>query len=199
MRYFRRYAAGLGGEGEHAYLKLYNFLCREPQADDTAIRAEFAGEAFLKQLPVAKNYLFHQILEALASFDRGKSTNLDLAERLVKVEILFRRRHYVAAAHQLVWARKQAKEMEMPAKELEVLRWEMRLVRTHGGTKMEEKLQDLQSQASSLMSKLKLEHELIGLHDKAFALLHRRAALTPEEARLLSQDLIQSPWLMPEQ
>jgi hypothetical protein len=169
-RYFRRFAQGLGGEGDRVYLRLYDFLASDPAGDDAAIRAHFAGEKFLHQLPVAKRYLHDLILDALRAFDRGKSPSLELADRLNKIELLFRRRLYKGARRQVQQMRKLADALDMPLWQLDTLRWDMRLVRALGEPDMPAQLAALHAEERQLLAAISLEAALLGCYDQAFVL-----------------------------
>ena len=169
-RYFRRFAQGVGGEGDRVYLRLYDFLASDPSGDDTAIRAHFAGEKFLHQLPVAKRYLQDLILDALRAYDRGKSPSLELADRLNKIELLFRRRLYKGARRQVQQVRKLADALDMPLWQLDIVRWDMRLVRALGEADMPAQLTALHAEEHRLHAAIAQEAALLDCYDQAFVL-----------------------------
>ena len=179
-RYFRRYGAGVGGEGERQYLRLYEFLANHQDPTDAAIRAHFEGEAFLRQLPVAKHYLLNLILDALRAYDQGKTPSLELTDRLDKIELLYRRRMFKGAAHQVLLARKLALALEQPAKMLELLRWDLRLVRHAAGKEMATRLQALHTEETHILQALQAEADMMRAYDQAYTLL-ASAGSTPRE------------------
>lgn len=67
-RYFRLYAQR-GGDGAN-HLSLFEVLAKDPQLADNDIRQRYGSEKWAANLPVTKNHLKHQILDALVHFGR---------------------------------------------------------------------------------------------------------------------------------
>ena len=194
-RYFRRFTQGLGGEGDRVYLRLYDFLASDPVGDDATVRTHFAGEKFLHQLPVAKRYLQDLILDALRAFDKGKSPGLELADRLDKIELLFRRRQFPAAERQVQQARKLVAALDQPLRQLDVVRWEMRLVRVGDPSALPERLAALHTEERALLTAIATESALMDCYDQGFALTTQQGRMDKAVLQQAVQRLEQAPIL----
>lgn len=194
-RYFRRFAQGLGGEGDRVYLRLYDFLATDPVGDDTAVRAHFAGEKFLHQLPVAKRYLQDLILDALRAFDKGKSPGLELSDRLDQIELLFRRRLYKGAERQAQQARKLAVALDQPLKLLDILRWEMRIARVGSQPEIPGRLEVLHADERAVLATIATEAALLECYDTAFALTTQAGTGDRAQLKAAAEALDRTPVL----
>lgn len=67
-RYFRLYAQRSGDGANH--LSLFEVLAKDPSLTDNDIRERHGSEKWAANLPVTKNHLKHQILDALVHFGR---------------------------------------------------------------------------------------------------------------------------------
>ena len=94
-RYFR-VQASRSGESEKKYLDLFDTIARQKVYDEEKIREEYAGEAFLRQLPATKNYLYRAILRSLREYRRGRTERV--SEILENAEILAERGLFRQAA-----------------------------------------------------------------------------------------------------
>lgn len=67
-RYFRLYAQRSGDGANH--LSLFEVLIKDPSLTDNDMRQRYDAEKWAANLPVTKNHLKHQILDALVHFGR---------------------------------------------------------------------------------------------------------------------------------
>jgi hypothetical protein len=88
-RYFKLYATSIGGKENSAYMRLFNAIDGMTRYNEELLKEKFKKEAFVKQLSVAKNYLFYVILKSLAlsSIESNKQTELYLS--VMQIEILY--------------------------------------------------------------------------------------------------------------
>ncbi|MEW6469121.1 MAG: hypothetical protein AB1458_09365 [Bacteroidota bacterium] len=63
--YFKKFSKLHVREGKNNYMRLFEAIDRQERYDERALLREFSNEQFVKQFPVAKNYLFNLILKAL--------------------------------------------------------------------------------------------------------------------------------------
>lgn len=63
--YFKKFSRLHVREGKNNYMRLSEAIDAQENYDEQALLREFSNEQFVKQFPVAKNYLFNLILKAL--------------------------------------------------------------------------------------------------------------------------------------
>jgi hypothetical protein len=125
--YFRKFSSGHGKGRERAYLKLFTFLARQEQYDEKKVRAHFRDERFTRQLAVAQDYLFNQILKSLESYHQG--VDAGLCSQLHRISILFEKGLYDTCLRMVQRAQRTAEKYERHHYLLELLNWEVELAR----------------------------------------------------------------------
>lgn len=85
-RYFKLLSGTTGGEKN--YLRLFDAIDRQTTYDEEAIREQFGNERFTRQLHVAKNYLYDQIMRTLRSYHDEGTPAITAKTMLHNVEIL---------------------------------------------------------------------------------------------------------------
>src|ERR1044072_3299219 len=123
-RYFRLYAGSAGAN----YLRLFDFIEKQKEPDDDAVKKQFKNEKFIRQLHVVKIYLSDLILESLRIYHRGHSSFSDVLDLLREVEILHGKELYDLALQKLAKAEQLAMRYERIALLLEVLAWKRKLL-----------------------------------------------------------------------
>ena len=88
-RYFKLFVAST--QGDKNYLRLFDYIDRQEQDDEKAIKKHFASEKFTRQLHVTKIYLFKLILKSLRNYHQKISIDAEIKDLLRDVEILFRK------------------------------------------------------------------------------------------------------------
>lgn len=86
-RYFKLQASFYGSEKK--YLLLFDAIDAQAQYDEDALREQFKGEKFIRQLNVAKRYLYEQILKSLRINHTDASARAQILELMRNVEILY--------------------------------------------------------------------------------------------------------------
>lgn len=72
-RYFKLHAGRHVIGTQNKYVLLFDAIEKQQQYDEAALKAQFQGEAFTRQFHVAKNYLYHLILDSLRNYHESKS------------------------------------------------------------------------------------------------------------------------------
>lgn len=90
--YFKKYSRSKSAlkKGEN-YLKLFNALNESEVYDEKYLKKIFANEKFIRQLGVAKNYLYELILESLVSFHSESNGDIMTGNMFNKFYVLFAR------------------------------------------------------------------------------------------------------------
>ena len=121
-RYFKLSASPQ--KGEKNYLRLFDAIDRQKSYDEEAIKRTFQGEAFVKQLHVAKNYLFKLILRSLRAYRAESSVDAQIECLLQDARILHDKGLGRLCAASLKRARGLAEEYERDIALLEIIRME---------------------------------------------------------------------------
>ena len=109
-KYFRQYAALQGGNAN--YLKLFNYIDSLDNYTDEKIKTAFKGEAFIKQLSVAKNYLNEVILRTFRLSAETETAETALQLLMLDIRFLMSKRCLSQVKKMLKRAQKLAEEQE---------------------------------------------------------------------------------------
>lgn len=111
------------------YMRLFDVLDRMELYDEKRLAARFKGEKFLRQLPVAKNYLYNLILKSLESYHTSDAS--ELRSLLSRAEILYQKGLSDQALRLLRRAQSNATAQERFTYALEALHLELAYSREH--------------------------------------------------------------------
>lgn len=128
-RYFKLYASRHAIGGENKYVALFDAIEQQDAYDEAAIKQKFKKEAFIKQLHVAKNYLYKIILHSLRHFHESRSED-NFSIQMRHAELLFNKGLYQQSEKTLDKAKKFAAENEHFLQLLEVYRWERQIAQS---------------------------------------------------------------------
>ncbi|HEY3251111.1 MAG TPA: hypothetical protein VGK25_08325, partial [Ignavibacteria bacterium] len=93
-RYFKVYASKhIIGE-KNNYVKLFEAIEKQTEYDEADIRKKFEGTKFIKQLSVAKNYLYNILLKSLHTYHSNNSAASKTDELLHEAYILDKKALY---------------------------------------------------------------------------------------------------------
>lgn len=120
-RHFRLYAQRHVLGEENNYLKLFDAIDKQENYDEVSLKKKFYKERFVKQMHVAKNYLYNLILKALNEFHTADSANLQLRELLNSAEILFGKGLYKQSSKVLIRLKDRAYRYERQIYVLEAI------------------------------------------------------------------------------
>ena len=76
------------------YVLLFEAYDRMDSLDEVAIKKQFSGKAFVKQLHVTKNYLYRLLLKSLRIYHSELSKAAQLKDLLRNIEILYYKELY---------------------------------------------------------------------------------------------------------
>src|SRR5574343_228621 len=88
-RYFKIYASKHVIGDKNNYVRLFEVIDKQNEFDEEKIKKVFTGSNFIKQLHVAKNYLYKLILKSLRNYHSEISPDAELKNMLMDVEILY--------------------------------------------------------------------------------------------------------------
>ena len=89
--YFKQYSKFNTKTEDSKYIKLFNMIDRQNEYDEHEIREIFRGDSFIKQLHVAKNYLYRSILKSLNQYHSGNISAIQINELYNSSLILYKK------------------------------------------------------------------------------------------------------------
>jgi hypothetical protein len=156
-RYFKLHAAG---NNHKNYLRLFDFIDKQKEYDEEAVKRRFKDEAFAKQLHVTKNYLNKLILKSLRNFHASLSIDAELKDSLRDIEILFKRELFDQCRYTIAKAEEVARAYEKHAALLEIYDWKRKLaLQRLGGGKSRDEVNEVIAQERDSLKKLQTVNE----------------------------------------
>ena len=98
---------------ENIYLNLFVAINKQKEYNEEKLKQKFKSEPFMKQLPVAKNYLYGRILDSLELYHSEMNQRVIVRNTLNKAEILRKKGLYDQALKVVRKTKEIAKENEM--------------------------------------------------------------------------------------
>lgn len=181
----RRFALEAGEDAN--YLRLFQAIAAQTTYDEAALRAEFEGEAFVKNFSVAKAYLYTRILHVLRSTLKSASPEMALRRLLDDVELLHGKGLFAQAQKVVARGITQARALDLPAIEAELHKWQRRIVNQLGGKARAEALLAVDAEEAAALRSLVEDAQLRGLLAQVQGMALRQIDLRrPENASLLA-------------
>lgn len=125
-RYLGLFLERSAGHATHSK-RLYDLLVRKGFSV-AAAKAEVKDEPLFAVFEVAKNQLYHQLLEGLQQYHAGKSDDAFLYNGMQQLQILFQKKMVYQAGLLRKKLQQRAEARNKPALVIELLSWEMRLL-----------------------------------------------------------------------
>lgn len=152
-RHFRQYAKANSLSSN--YLGLFEAIEGQKIYDEKAIKLQFKGKAFTRQLHVTKNYLQNFLLKSLRAFHQKPSKGAELKDLLRDVEWLFAKGLYHQCHYALEKAEKMGRVYELYAGLLEVLAWKRKLLLVRlGAGKSKELVTEILKEEKEILKRL---------------------------------------------
>jgi tetratricopeptide (TPR) repeat protein len=114
--------------GEKNYIKIFDYIDKNGEYEEAALKDFFTDERFIAHLPSEKNHLYTLILKSLRLFYGEQSVNSILQQEIKNIEILFEKALYSECRKIIKKAKKSAVEHEKFFFWIELLAWEKRLI-----------------------------------------------------------------------
>lgn len=130
--YFKRFARS-NKDSNKKYIRLFDAIAVQKEYDEQKIRQKFKNEQFVKQLPVAKDYLFKMIMKSLRIYDDFNPTiYFSLQQMLHDINILYDKALYHSCEKIIEKAKKIAKHTEQFASLSTILNFERKIILSRG-------------------------------------------------------------------
>ncbi len=158
-RYFKL-TMGFHGDQQN-YLRLFELLDKMDFYREQLVREHFKGAPGLKQLHVAKHYLYQLILKSLRGYHLKQSIYAQLRSNLIDIEVLFKKDLLKQCYRKIIQAEKQARKAGDELVLLETLNWKRRaLLNMRGAINTRAEVDQIIMEEQTTLSKLKHESEL---------------------------------------
>ncbi|MEL6867440.1 MAG: hypothetical protein AAFP19_23645, partial [Bacteroidota bacterium] len=192
-RYFKLQASMHRSKGNNNYLRLFEAIDRQTAYDEDKIRKKFEGEAFLRQLHVAKNYLYKLIINSLRLYQEAH--NEDKFPLLMRnAQILYSKGLYKQSEKMLEKARKLALENERYLQLLEVFRWKHHNIHSKSDFKALERYLNVDFQQElKLLDIYRNFLEFRLLHDRVFISYWKKGSIRKQEEKEALSQLFEYP------
>ncbi|HLT24482.1 MAG TPA: hypothetical protein VK004_05100 [Ignavibacteria bacterium] len=182
--YFKKHSRTFGSN-ERAYIKLFDAIDAQVKKgkgyDEEKLKEVLKGEKFVKQLSVAKNYLYSLIIRNLVHFTLDETDNAKLHDMVQGIQVLFDKSLF-DQSEKLLWrAKKLAYSSENYHKLYELLQWEKNHLLEKGDEQMMEKMDNIYHEEKKAISVLDESTELRIVYGKAAALLMSAGHAREEE------------------
>jgi len=86
--YFKKYAS-VNQAKNNNYIKLFDAVAMQKKYDEAAIKKQFAGESFVSQLSVTKNYLYNLILKWMEIFHGTNNIDIHIRSLINRASFLY--------------------------------------------------------------------------------------------------------------
>ncbi|MCG8605082.1 hypothetical protein MJD09_08800 [bacterium] len=173
-RYFKLFASANGNKN---YLLLFNFIDKQTEYDEEAVRTHFKDKKFAMQLHVTKNYLASLILKSLRNYYTKISKAAELKDLLRDIEILFTKELYDQCHYAIEKALAIAKRYERQHDMLEIYGWKRRLLLERlGREKSQEPINEILEHEKDALQKLASLNEYWSLTINFFEMLNDNSA-----------------------
>ena len=125
-RYFKVSSAQLLSKDSN-YLRLFDAIEAQSEYDEIAIKSQFKNEPFIKQLHVAKNYLYNNLLKSLTAYHASTSMIAPPVEMIKCLEILYEKGFYKQCEKLMQAVIKYCKKHDLSIQLLAFFEWDLKL------------------------------------------------------------------------
>lgn len=162
--------------GEKKYLLLFDAVDQMDVYDEKQLRVFLKDEPLLRQLSVAKNYLYANLLKSLRAFHASENLDVQLSEELRNIELLYERGLFAHCRRRLDALYEKAKAHEKHIRLLELLNWRKKLDRIEGYRNLStERFNALHHEEKETLATMANVREYEALSDQYFLLVAKSA------------------------
>jgi hypothetical protein len=190
-RYFKLFATRHVIGEKNTYVQLFDAIDKQQEYDEAKLKQKFAGQVFIKQIHVTKNYLYKLILNSLRQYHENKSED-PFPVIIRNAQLLFKKGLIQQSEKALDKAMKKALENERFLQVLEVYRWKHHIIHNRNDLKgLEQYVNvDFQKEIDVLeIYRNYLEFQL--LHDKIFIPYWKRGGIRKAEEKVAYSKLFE--------
>lgn len=200
-RYFKIFASmyNKGGDSNN-YVRLFDAIDKQAVSggsyDEDTIKKQFKDDKFAKQLHVAKNYLYNNILKSLRLYNSERSKASELSGLIRDIENLMDKSLYLQSKKLIEKAKKIALFHERYIELLQIIDIEKIIARTEAyAERSEEELLELHKEQTAVMEKLGNINEYWNLTIKSFFLRKKQGTVRNKTELNEFNELMRHPYL----
>lgn len=182
-RYFKVFSSRHIIGDSNNYQVLFDAIDKQTEYDEAKLIKKFKDKTFTSRFSIAKNRLYAALLKSLDSFHSNSSVDAQLQRQLHSIEILYQKSLYDQCLKLLHSARKVAIRHEKYTFQLELDRWEKRILEkdnyeslTHTAA-----LNKMLESDRKLTSTLQVYNELWHIKSRIFSQLYKHGKVRNEE------------------
>lgn len=192
-RYFKLYAARHTAGEKNNYLRLFEFIDKQENYDESKVKNEFKGEKFIENFFAIKKYLFDVILNSLLDYNKEKIVSHKLHEDLLKIKILIYKGLKKSALKLSEKTLETAKAHSQHFIVLELLEIQSGKIFESDFIFYENKLKQMSNEKFEALDELISQVRYSALFDKVYSIFYKTpVANSPEEVKQLDW-LIRDP------
>ena len=198
-RYFSLFAQRHVLGEKNNYLSLFEAIGKQEIYDEEALKKRFAHEPFSSYFPVAKNQLYHLVLDSLHEYHSEKSEEVKIRRWLHQAQILLEKGFSKEAGKLVQKAVKLAEKRESFPLLLELVQMEKKLISRAGIARMDQpSIDQLQAKEEGYLATINEESTFWYLSSMIYQHHARRATTRDEDERtfldqLMKHQLLTSP------
>ncbi len=177
-RYFNLHHQGSEQKG---FMRLFRYLDAQEVYQEAALKDFFAGEKFIRNLPVIKSYLKNALLQSLGDFHLQNQVDFQLRRQLDYVQVLYQKGLRALCLREVRKVKRGALAIGASMVLVEALKMEIRLLRFKPQGAKE--IGELRRQMMAAIHSEQLEAEASALFDQVFHLLLERVHHTQPEVQ----------------
>ena len=129
--YIKKFASRYSSNTDNSYIKLFNEIEKQTVNngyDEIFLKQQFYDKKFIKNLPVAKSYVYEIILRSLNSYYTNSNKDNELKEKARSIEILYRKALYPQCLKLFKRTKAEAVRFDNFTQQLELVKWERNLI-----------------------------------------------------------------------
>ena len=190
-RYFRTNNAHSRDTKNSNYIRLFEYLDNQKEYDESALKAFFLKEVFVKQLTRTKNYLYNILLATLREYHTETTMSLKVRNMISDIELLYSKSLFSQCEKLIKRARGLIEKHELIEQEIDLLYYEHALIYyAKTRKKTEQQIDAFYERQKTIIDGLTFYYDLTKVHCKVRKLsLKSHAFIHKEDMDQLDQIL----------
>lgn len=182
-RYFKVFSSRHIIGDSNNYQILFDAIDKQQEYDEAKLIKKFKDKSFTSRFSIAKNRLYAALLKSLDSFHSNSSVDAQLQRQLHFIEILYQKSLYEQCLKLLHSARKVAVRYEKLTFQLELDRWEKRILEkdNYENLSSSSSLSKMLDSDRKLTATLQEYNELWNIKSRIFSQLYTQGKVRNEE------------------
>ena len=189
----KRHFKLFSGKKNSTYIEMFDAIDQQKIYDELSLKQRFGEKGF----SVLKSYLSDRILDGLRSHYLKGNNRIKLRNQIDHIELLFRRGLYQQALRETYKGRKVAQKFDEFLLEIELMKWQSRILRIQLVQEYEGKneLAQIQDEMNQLLIVARQEHEIRAAYDSMLPLVLTGVNNRDPEILEHAQQIVDSPAL----